>query len=76
MSGRSLGGQVAWSAVLTLEFLDQAGSAVSPATREMAWGRPRFLLQALQSPIPAFLSRPGFQPLHPGQWYPIEIRPM
>ena len=76
MSGRSLSGQVAWRAVLTLEFLDQAGSAVSPATREVAWARPRFLLQGLQSPIPAFPPRPGSQPLHPGQWYPIEIRPM
>ena len=61
---------------MTLEFLDQAGNPVGPATREVAWIRPRFQLHGLAAPIPAFVPRPGSQPYHPGRWYPIEIRPM
>jgi hypothetical protein len=74
MGGRSLNGQVAWRADLTLEFLDSAGNPVSQATREVAWKRPRFQLQGLAAPIPAFTLRPGSQPYQSGRWYPVEIR--
>jgi hypothetical protein len=76
MSGRSVKGQVAWKADLTIEFLDQAGNPVNPTTREVAWTRPRFQLQGLPAPIPAFGTRPGAQPYSPGQWYGAEFRPM
>ena len=74
MGGRTLSGQVAWKADLTLEFLDPAGNPVSRATREVAWTRPRFQLHSLPAPIPAFTPRPGSQPYQSGRWYPIEIR--
>jgi RES domain len=74
MSGRALGGHVTWRADRILEFLDPAGNPVSRATREVAWTRPRFQLQGLTAPIPAFTSRPGSQPYQSGRWYPVEIR--
>ena len=76
MSGKSLRGKIFWKADLTLEFLDQDGKPASRATRNVAWAHPRFQILGLQSPIPAFTSRPGSQPINPGQVYPIEIRPM
>ena len=74
MSGRTLGGQVAWRADLTLELLDPAGNPVSRATREVAWTRPGFQLQGLTAPIPAFTPRPRSQPYQSDRWYPVEIR--
>ena len=76
LSGKKLSGQITWRADLTLEFLDQAGNSISRAAHGVAWSRPRFQLHGLPAPIPAFALRPGSQPYHPGQWYPIEIRPM
>jgi len=74
MGGRTLSGLVAWRADLKLEFLDPAGNPVSRATREVAWTQPRFQLQGLTAPIPAFTPRPGSQPYQSGLWYPVEIR--
>jgi hypothetical protein len=74
MGGRTLSGQVAWKADLTLKFLDPAGNPVSRATREVAWTRPRFQLQGLTAPIPAFTPRPRSQPYQSGRWYPVELR--
>jgi hypothetical protein len=76
MGRQRLSGQITGRADLTLEFLDQAGNPASPATRRVAWTRPRFQLHGLPAPIPAFTPRPGSQPYHPGQWYRIDIRPM
>jgi RES domain len=76
MSGGKLKGRIAWKADLTLEFLDQARNPVGGATREVAWTRPRFQFQSLPAPAAGFMLRPGSQPYHQGQWYPIEIRPM
>ena len=76
MKGRSLSGQVVWKADLTLEFLDPARNAVSPATRYVDWTRPRFQLHGLPTPIPAFVGRPGAQSYQQGLFYQAEIRPM
>lgn len=75
MKGRKLRGQVAWRADLTLEFLDEAGDPAGPTTRAVAWGRPRFQLQGLPAPIPAFLARPWAQQFDSGPWYWAEIAP-
>jgi hypothetical protein len=75
-SGRKLRGQISWKADLALEFCDEAGNPVGPNTREVAWTRPRFRLNGLPAPIPAFGQRPGSRALRPGRWYPIEIRSM
>ena len=65
MGGRTLGGQVAWRADLTLELLDPAGNPISRATREVAWTRPGFQLQGLTAPISAFTPRPGSNLINP-----------
>jgi hypothetical protein len=71
--GARLVGQIAWRADLTLEFLDPDGQPVSRATRRVDWAHPRFKLEGLTNPVPAFAPRPGAQPYQPGPWYRIEV---
>jgi hypothetical protein len=71
--GRRLAGQIAWRADLTLEFLDPDGQPVSRATRRVDWAHPRFKLEGLADPVPAFAPRPGAQAYQPGPWYRFEV---